>query len=68
MESGEFEHTALSVTEARREFAGCVKDRLASYNHWKTRDCLDQAILVARHQAVDLNQNKAWLRDHGHGG
>jgi hypothetical protein len=38
----------------------CVKDRLASYIHWKTRDCPDQAILVARHQAVDLDQIKAW--------
>ena len=43
----------------------CVKDRLASYIHWKTRDCLDQAILVARHQAVDLEDVKAWCGAEG---
>ena len=63
------------ITPAEREVGGqtirllsptdCVKDRLASFIHWKTRDCLDQAILVARRQEVDLKSVEAWCRAEG---
>lgn len=33
----------------------CVKDRLAAYYHWSDRQALEQARLVARAQAVDLD-------------
>ncbi len=38
----------------------CVKDRLASYIHFNTRDFFDQAVLVAKSQKVNMNNIKAW--------
>ena len=38
----------------------CVRDRLASYIHFKARECLDQAALVALNQPVDLAKIKNW--------
>ncbi|UOG32652.1 hypothetical protein [Leptospira noguchii] len=38
----------------------CIKDRLASYIHFKARECLDQALLVAKNQRFDLRQIKEW--------
>jgi hypothetical protein len=45
----------------------CVKDRLASYIHWKSRDCFDQAVLVCRRQkaAVDLPAVRRWCEAEG---
>ncbi len=38
----------------------CVKDRLASYIYFKSRECLDQAILVAKAQSVSYDKIKKW--------
>lgn len=38
----------------------CVKDRLAGYIHWKARECLDQAVLVASVNAIDMDAVKQW--------
>ena len=38
----------------------CVKDRLASYIHFKERSCFDQAILVAKNHPVNLISIKKW--------
>jgi hypothetical protein len=43
----------------------CIKDRLASYIHFKTEDALDQAVLVANAQPFDLNSLKIWCRREG---
>lgn len=45
----------------------CVKDRLASYIHWRVRDCFDQAVLVAQRQrsAVDLHEVRRWCGKEG---
>jgi hypothetical protein len=45
----------------------CVKDRLAGYIHWETRDCFDQAILVCQRQAarIDFDKIKRWCRNEG---
>ena len=43
----------------------CVKDRLASFIHWKVRDCFDQAVLVAREQKVNLSQIEEWCINEG---
>lgn len=43
----------------------CVRDRLASYIHFKARDCLDQAVLVAQAHPVDLDKIKKWCRAEG---
>ncbi len=43
----------------------CVKDRLAAYYHWKDLQCLDQAILVAADQYVDLEEIERWSLHEG---
>lgn len=40
----------------------CVKDRLASYIHFKAPEGLDQAVLVAKLQPVNLNSIKKWCK------
>lgn len=46
----------------------CIKDRLASFIHFKARECLDQAILVAKSQSFDLNKVKEWCLNEGENG
>lgn len=41
----------------------CVKDRLASYIHFKAIEGLDQAVLVAKNQEVNLRSIKKWCKD-----
>lgn len=43
----------------------CVMDRLAAFFHWNDRQSLDQAVLVARKQKVDLQRIRAWSRREG---
>lgn len=38
----------------------CIKDRLASFIHFKARECLDQALLVAKSQKFDLKMVEEW--------
>jgi hypothetical protein len=44
----------------------CVKDRLAAYFHWDDRQALDQALLVAGEQRIDLPEVRRWSRQEGH--
>ena len=37
-----------------------VKDRLAAYFHWRDRQSLEQAVLVARNHSVDLAEVRRW--------
>jgi hypothetical protein len=43
----------------------CVKDRLASYIHFKARECLDQAVLVAKNHPVKFEAIKKWCKNEG---
>ena len=43
----------------------CIRDRLASYIHFKTQDGLEQALLVARKQPFNLNKVKKWCISEG---
>ena len=43
----------LSVTD-------CVKDRLAAYYHWNDPQSLDQAVMVAKNQRVNLQEIERW--------
>lgn len=43
----------------------CVKDRLCQFFHWKDRQALDQALLVAMSQKVDLAEIERWARNEG---
>jgi hypothetical protein len=46
----------------------CVCDRLASYIHFKARECLDQAVLVAKARPVDWNRIRRWCQNEGPAG
>lgn len=50
--------TLISPTE-------CIKDRLAAYYHWNDQQCLEQAILVAAHQDIDLVEVRRWSTQEG---
>ncbi len=43
----------------------CVMDRLAWFFHYNDRQCLDQAISVAKKHPVNLAQIKKWSQDEG---
>lgn len=43
----------------------CVKDRLASFIHFKASEALDQAVLVAKNQEVNLTSIKRWCKNEG---
>lgn len=45
----------------------CVMDRLAAYFHWKDPQALEQAVLVARAQPIDLRRLEDWSRAEGEG-
>ncbi|RJQ54875.1 MAG: hypothetical protein C4526_04525 [Nitrospiraceae bacterium] len=43
-----------------------VKDRLAAYYHWNDPQALDQALMVAGAQEIDLREVKRWSEKEGH--
>jgi hypothetical protein len=43
----------------------CIRDRLASYIHFKTQDGLDQALLVAQRHPFNLSKVKNWCESEG---
>ncbi|MFH0797637.1 MAG: hypothetical protein V2A65_11415 [Candidatus Omnitrophota bacterium] len=43
----------------------CVKDRLAAYFFWNDRQALEQAILVAKDNKVNLTKIKKWAEKEG---
>jgi hypothetical protein len=43
----------------------CVKDRLAAYYHWNDLQSLEQAVLVAQSNRIDLNEVKRWSKGEG---
>lgn len=43
----------------------CVKDRLAAYYHWNDRQCLQQAVWVARARKIDWDEVERWSRKEG---
>jgi hypothetical protein len=38
----------------------CVRDRLAHYYHWGDRQALEQAVMVAQSNRVDLDEIERW--------
>lgn len=40
----------------------CVKDRLASYIHFKSRECFDQAVMVAKKHPINYESVKRWCK------
>ena len=43
-----------------------VKDRLAAYYHWNDPQALEQALMVARAQKVEMREVKRWSEQEGH--
>jgi hypothetical protein len=43
----------------------CVKDRLAAFFHWRDRQSLAQAVLVAQSKEIDLSEIERWSRGEG---
>lgn len=43
----------------------CIRDRLASYIHFKARECLDQAALVAKKFPFNQKKVKDWCTTEG---
>lgn len=43
----------------------CIRDRLASYVHFKARECLDQAVLVAERHPFDREKIRNWCMKEG---
>jgi len=46
----------------------CVKDRLVAFYHWDDRQSLEQALMVARAQEVDLLEIRRWSEREGEPG
>jgi hypothetical protein len=43
----------------------CIKDRLAAYYFWDDKQSLEQALMVARSNDIDLNEIERWSRIEG---
>ena len=43
----------------------CIRDRLASYIHFRARECLDQAALVARNYPFNRTKVRDWCKAEG---
>ena len=43
----------------------CIRDRLASFIYFKARECLDQAVLVAKRHTFDVKKVKTWCSKEG---
>lgn len=43
----------------------CIRDRLASYIHFKARECLDQAVLVGQRFPFNQKKVKDWCASEG---
>lgn len=42
-----------------------VRDRLASFIHFKAKDCMDQAIMIAQKHPVNFQKIKSWCSSEG---
>ncbi|MEK7146390.1 MAG: hypothetical protein AAB802_04405, partial [Patescibacteria group bacterium] len=58
IKSGKFTLQLLSPTQ-------CVMDRLAAFYHWKDRQSLQQAIMVAQNHPVKLKAIEVWSAKEG---
>jgi len=43
----------------------CVKDRLAGFYHWDDLQCLEQAVLVAQENDIDIRDIERWSAAEG---
>lgn len=57
----EFEGTEIRILSP----TDCIKDRLASYIYWKSRECYEQAIMVGRSHKFNKSAVKRWCEGEG---
>ncbi len=57
----DFEGTLIKIYSP----TDCIRDRLASYIHFKAMDCLDQAVLVARKHPFNRKKVRSWCASEG---
>jgi hypothetical protein len=43
----------------------CVKDRLAAFYHWNDKQALEQALMVAKNNKVDMKEVQRWSKVEG---
>lgn len=43
----------------------CIKDRLSAFYYWNDRQCLEQAILVAQENEIDMGDIERWSAKEG---
>ena len=43
----------------------CIKDRLAAYFFWNDQQSLEQAVMVAKRNEINLTEIKKWAEKHG---
>lgn len=55
----------ISGTVVMLTATDCVKDRLAAYYHWNDPQALEQALMVARDQKVNLKEIERWSVQEG---
>ncbi|MFH1679853.1 MAG: hypothetical protein ABIH26_04330 [Candidatus Eisenbacteria bacterium] len=48
-----------------RRGSGTPPGPLAGYYHWNDRQCLEQAVLIARANRVDVDEAARWSRAEG---
>lgn len=46
--------------------ADCVKDRLAAFYHWNDPQAMEQALMVAKEQKINLKEIRHWSEREGH--
>ena len=56
LKSGSLKLRIISPTE-------CVKDRLAAFYHWSDIQSLQQAVMVAKEQDIDLEEIERWSKN-----
>ena len=56
LRSGSFTLNLLSPTQ-------CVQDRLAAFYHWKDRQSLEQAIMIALEHPVNIKKIESWSKN-----
>ena len=59
------EHKEKGATFKILSPTDCIKDRLASYIYFKSNECLDQAVLVAKNQPFKKAAVKKWCKAEG---
>jgi hypothetical protein len=55
-------HSAYGVEIKILSPTDCIKDRLASYIHFKSQEGLDEAILVAKSQQYSVSKVEEWCK------